>query len=246
MARAPGSTVKRNIDVQRRAQIGEEKRARTRTEILDSAFMLLGRERGLTTRIEEICQAARISRGTFYNYFDSMDQLFDALSFELNHDFNRAVTALLRQMPHAAERVGSAVRYYLERALNDPQWAWAMVNISAGGPIFGADTYQHAQWTAEEGIASGEFKLTGPNSGRDLQLGTTLAAMITQLRNSPSATYPQSVARHVLLGMGVPSERVEDIVATPLPPVNAKLPRNTRGRVRPPIGATGLRANADE
>lgn len=225
--------MKRNIDVQRRAQIGEEKRARTRTEILDVAFTLLGRERGLTTRIEEICKAAKISRGTFYNYFDSMDQLFDALSFELNHDFNRAVTALLRQMPHAAHRAGAAVRYYLERAMNDPQWAWAMVNISAGGPIFGADTYQHAQWTAEEGIASGEFKLTGPNSGRDLQLGTTLAAMITQLRNSPSPTYPVSVARHILLGMGVPSERVEEIVASPLPPVNAKVPRGgSRGRAK--------------
>lgn len=216
---------KRNIDVQRRAQIGEEKRARTRAEILEAAFALLGHDRGLTTPIEDICKAGKISRGTFYNYFSGMDQLFDALSYELNHDFNRAVTAILRQMPHAAERVGAAVRYYLERAMNDPKWGWAMVNISTGGPIFGADTYQHAQWTAEEGIASGEFELTGPNSGRDLQLGATLAAMITQLRNSPSPTYPVSVARHILRGMGVPKDRVEEIVKQPLPPVNEKLIR---------------------
>lgn len=222
MARGAEPMVKRKIDVQRRAQIGEEKRARTRTDILDVAFALLGHEKGLTTPIEDICRAAKISRGTFYNYFTGMDQLFDALSFELNHDFNRAVTAILRQMPSAADRVGAAVRYYLERAIKDQKWGWAMVNISTGGPIFGADTYQHAQWTAEEGIASGEFELTGPNSGRDLQLGATLAAMITQLRQSPSNTYPASVARHVLRGMGVSKDRVEQIVTSALPPVGGR------------------------
>ena len=120
-------------------------------------------------------------------------------------------------MPYAAERAGAAIRYYLERALKDPKWAWAMVNISTGGPIFGAETYRLAQRTAEEGIAAKEFELTGPNSGRDLVLGATLAAMMTQLRNSPSSTYPASVARHVLRGMGVPKDRVEQIVSMPLP-----------------------------
>lgn len=208
---------KRNIDVERRAQIGLEKRARTRTTILEAAFKLLGRERGLTTRIEEIIEEAVVSRGTFYNYFNSMDELFEALQYELNHDFNNAVLAAVSDMPDAAARASAAIRYYLARARQDQQWAWAMVNISSGGPIFGVETYRHAQNTVEEGIASGEFELTGPNSGRDMLLGTTLAALITQLRNPPSDTYPVSVARHVLRGMGVPKDRVEEIVARPLP-----------------------------
>ena len=213
-ARAKRSKPK--IDVERRAQIGAEKRARTRQAVLDAAFELLGRERGLTTRIEEILEVAGISRGTFYNYFTSMDELFDALQYELNHDFNSAVLSELADMPLAAERAGFAIRYYLDRALEDPKWAWAMVNISAGGIIFGAETYKQAQRTVEEGIESGEFELTGPNSGRDILLGTTLAAMVTQLRNPPSPSYAASVARHVLRGMGVPKERVEEIIQRPL------------------------------
>jgi AcrR family transcriptional regulator len=215
--RAARASRKPKIDVERRAQIGQEKRARTRATVLEVAFSLLGRERGLTTRIDEICEAAGISRGTFYNYFTSMDELFDALSYELNHDFNRAVTAVVGRMPRAADRAGSAIRYYLERARKDPKWAWAMVNISAGGPIFGADTYAHAQRTTEEGIESGEFDLISAESGRDLQLGATLAAMITQLHNPSSPTYPAVVARHVLRGMGVAKKRVEQIISRPLP-----------------------------
>lgn len=215
VAKAPRQN-SRKIDIERRAQIGLEKRARTRAMLLEVTFSLLGSEGGLTTRIEEICEAAGVSRGTFYNYFNSVEELYDALSFELNHEFNVKVTDILIQMPTAAERAGSAIRYYLDRAVRDPKWAWAMVHVSASGPIFGADTYRHAQATAEDGIATGEFELTGPNSGRDLQLGATLAAMKTQLTNSPSANYAASVARHVLRGMGVPKDRVEEIVSMPL------------------------------
>lgn len=207
---------KANINVERRAEIGQERRARTRKAILDAAFRLLGTENGLATRIEEIIKAANISRGTFYNYFTSIEELFAALSYELNHDFNDSVLSIVSQMPEASERVGAAVRYYLARAEQDPRWGWAMVNISAFGVIFGELTYRQALTTVEEGIASNEFELTGPISGRDMLLGTTLAAMRTMLTGPPSKTFPVSVARHILRGMGVPKDRTEQIVAMPL------------------------------
>ena len=217
MVATGSSPPKRRVDVQRRAQIGAEKRARTRHALLDGAFDLLGRKAGLTTTIEEICAVSNIARGTFYNYFNSTDELFDALSYDISHDFNQRVTDIVAEMPQAAERAAAAIRYYLDRAVQDPKWAWAMVNISAAGPIFGAETFRQAQITVEEGIASGEFELTGPISGRDMLLGTTLAAMVTTLGGAPSETYPVSVARHVLRGMGVQKDRVEEIIHRTLP-----------------------------
>ncbi len=204
------------IDLKRRAEIGQQKRERTRRLLLDVAFDLLGRVGGRNTRIEEICAAASVARATFYNYFASIDEVFVGVSEDISHDFNRSVHALLDQMPTAAERASAAIRYYLQKASDDPKWGWAMVNISGGGPIFGQDTYDHAELTTRQGIQSGEFEI-GPNTGRDIQLGATYAAMITQLHNSPSVTYPASVARHTLLALGVPKERVEVIVSLPLP-----------------------------
>lgn len=142
---------KRRIDLDRRAQIGEEKRGRTRRQILAVAFELLGHDNGLATRIEEICVAAGISRGTFYNHFSGIAELFSALSYELSHDFNVAVMDTIARMPTAAERAAAAIRYYLNRAAADPKWGWAMVNISSGGPIFGEDTFVAARQTANRG-----------------------------------------------------------------------------------------------
>ena len=211
---------KHRIDVARRAEIGQEKRARTRTAILKAAFVLLGHERGLMTSTDEICKAANISRGTLYNHFTGMEDLLDSLSYELNHDFNQAVLAALTQIDSAAERSAMAIRHYLERARKDPQWAWTMVNISAGGaPTFGKETADQTQLTVTQGIASGEFDLPGPISGRDLLLGTTLHAMVTQLHNSPSSTFPSSVAMLILRGLGIKLKRIESILAKPLVPL---------------------------
>jgi AcrR family transcriptional regulator len=201
----------------RRSQDAGSKRERTRQRLVEAAFKLIGSERGFRVRIEEVCAEAKVSRGTFYNYFPSLEDLFAVLSFELSHEFNLAVHATIARMSDGAERTSAAMRYYLERARRDPQWGWAMVNISATGPLFGADTYAEALTTVEAAIASGEFDLEDARFGRDMILGTCLAAMITQLREGAPDSQPQMVARHILRSLGVPRERVEEVIARPLP-----------------------------
>jgi AcrR family transcriptional regulator len=193
------------------------RRERTRRRLLSAAFALLGSERGRSVRIEEICGGAGVSRATFYNYFSSTDELYAALSFDLSHEFNIAVHATMARMQDTAERASAGMRYYLDRAREDPQWGWAMVHISASGPLFGAETAASALATVEEGIASGEFRLEDARIGRDIILGTALAAMITQLRENLSERHARAVARHVLVGLGVSEERARVIADHPLP-----------------------------
>lgn len=203
---------------QKRTRDTAVRRERTRRRVLDAAFALMGHERGLAVRIEEICAEAGISRGTFYNYFTGLEQVFDALSFDLSHDFNSAVLATMARMEDMAARTDAAMRYYLERARSSPQWGWAMVNISATGPLFGAETFASAQATVEEGIMRGEFVLEDASVGRDMILGTALAAMASQLRGGADADQPRKVARLILRALGVPGDRVEAVVSRPLPP----------------------------
>jgi AcrR family transcriptional regulator len=97
------------IDMKRRAEIGQQKRARTRARILAATFELYGRENGLFTRVEEICLAADVTRQTFYNHFNSMEDLREALTYEVTHDFLVAVTNAVISLPDAAERSSAAM-----------------------------------------------------------------------------------------------------------------------------------------
>lgn len=201
----------------RRAQIGEEKRARTRAKVLDAAFNLIGREKGRFTVVEEVCQQAQISRGTFYNYFDGVEELFDALYHELSHEFNNAVLEEATSMESDIERLSAAVRRYLERAMTDKAWGWAMVNISLSGYIFGFETYKHAEGTIKDGKESGVFTVSDLNLGRDMLLGTVFAAMITCLRDGVAADYPSKIVLQILVGLGVAKDVAKQASSIELP-----------------------------
>lgn len=201
----------------KRAQLGQEQRARTRATILDATFQVIGHEHGRLARIEQVTEVAQIARPTFYTYFSSMEELFAALSYELSHEFNIAVTTYCGTLNNAAEETSAAIRFYLEKAAGDAQWGWGMVNLSIGGPIFGAETFEAAMTTVKSGVADGVFRIADVRVGRDMVLGTTLAAMKTIVSGHKAKSYPALVARQVLMGLGVSAARADKLVALPLP-----------------------------
>lgn len=195
------------------------KRERTRKKILDTAFGLIGNEKGLTVRIEEICAAADISRGTFYNYFTSLEQLFEVLAIDLSHNFNLALASTQDESRSHAEGSNAAVQHYLNRARRDPEWAWAMVHLSAFGPTFGAESWETCYRSIEKGIEAGEFELPNATVGRDLMTGTVLATVRTMLRFGSDRSQPPTIAYHLLRAFGVPDARAKEISESPLPEI---------------------------
>ena len=193
------------------------KRERTRKTILEAAFGLIGNEKGLTVRIEEICAAAEISRGTFYNYFTSLEELFEVLAIELSHDLNRALVLTFDETQSHAEGANAAIQHYLNYARRDPAWAWAMVHLSAFGPSFGAEAWDACYRSIAKGIEAGEFDVPNATVGRDLMTGTVLATVRTTLRGGRSQ--PRVIAYHVLRALGVPDARAREIADRLLPAI---------------------------
>lgn len=203
----------------RRAGVGRERRARTRAKIVAAAFELFGSEEGLFTRIEDIAALAGVTRATFYNHFSNMAELREAVSYEVTHDFLQAVNATTSRLADPRERATTGIRLYLRRARENQRWAWSMVNISANGTVFGAETYRQAELTVVEAMDAGLLQLRNSALGRDMVLGTTLAGVVALLRGEADPDYPELVAGHILLGMGVPFDTAREIANRPLPPL---------------------------
>lgn len=210
--------MRKQIDPARRLEIGAERRARTRARIIAAAFEIFGEERGLFARIEDIVEEAGVTRTTFYNHFaGGMADLRDALTAEVTHDFLTSVTRTITPIPDARQRSAFAVRFYLRRAQRDRRWGWSMLNLSASGLIFGAETYRQAARTVGEGIGDGVFTVRTVELGRDILLGSTLAAMGSIVREAMPAEYPEAVAGYILHALGVPYEEARVIAHLPLP-----------------------------
>lgn len=209
------------FDVERRAEIGRQKRAKTLEKILTATFSIIGQQKGQFASTDEICREASISRGTFYNYFNNIEELFESLSHNLSHDFNSAVTTAIDELEGFSRRSSAAVRLFLEKAKQDRQWGWAMVHISSAGFIFGSEVSEYAMNTLQSGIDTGEFTIKNAEIGTNILLGTTLAAMTTIVneREPQDSTHIEHIAYAILLGLGVERDLAEKIANEPLPKI---------------------------
>jgi hypothetical protein len=79
-----------------------------------------------------------------------------------------------------------------------------MVNMSATGIIFETETHGEAEVTVREAIDAGAFTIPSNKLGRDIILGSTLAAMASMLREEVPKDYPEAIAGHILPALGVP------------------------------------------
>ena len=93
----------------RTPQQNEQVRAASRARILEHALRLFARHGYERTSVKMIAEAAGISQGLLYNYFESKDALLRAI-FEASMDDVRASFAAAETEPDPARRIGRLVR----------------------------------------------------------------------------------------------------------------------------------------
>ncbi|EQB13401.1 hypothetical protein RLDS_16845 [Sphingobium lactosutens DS20] len=195
-----------------------------------AAFNLIGREDGKYYRVEDFCNAASVARGTFYNYFNSIADLYSILADELSADFNDAVHEVIDQPLSAATRTALAIRYHIKAAMDNPSWGWAIVHTSLGSEVLGPVVSMQAKQTIVEGIAAGEFSIRDAELGKALLLGAALGNTLDVLHGRATPDCPERLAQSILLALGVSSEDAAAIVGQPLPELR---PRNDSASASP-------------
>jgi AcrR family transcriptional regulator len=86
--------------------------------ILQAAMNVFGRLGYAETRVEDLLEEARISRPTFYRYFKSKDDVFDAVDEVVSMSFLQTWTSAVESVEGPAEKLEKGVDAYL-------QWLYA-------------------------------------------------------------------------------------------------------------------------
>lgn len=85
VARTPQRSGKIKIDLERRAEIGRERRQKKLLEVLRRIIDYLANQPLRDTNIEDVAAAAGISTRSFYNYFAKKEDIANAIDILLNH-----------------------------------------------------------------------------------------------------------------------------------------------------------------
>jgi len=90
----------------------------TRRAVLDAARSLFGRQGYAQTSVDEIADAARVTKGAVYHHFAGKEALFRAVYAEVEADAQaRAIRAGAAEMP-AIDRIVAMMNGYLDAALD--------------------------------------------------------------------------------------------------------------------------------
>ena len=88
----------------------DRRKARTRQALIDAAVLLIAEGRGDRASIQEITEAADIGFGSFYNHFESKDQLFETASTEVLERWGRMMDRVSAGVTDPAEVFSLSLR----------------------------------------------------------------------------------------------------------------------------------------
>ena len=97
----------RRIDLARRAQIGRDRSARTRAELLAAARALYAARPFDQVTVDDVVGAAGVAKGTFYVHFDSLAELQSLVADELAREFDELLQPRRLALDDPIERIAA-------------------------------------------------------------------------------------------------------------------------------------------
>jgi AcrR family transcriptional regulator len=194
-----------------------DRRRRTRDRLVEAALIVLGRRSADASIIDELTALAGVSRGTFYNYFRSNDELLAAVAEEAGNVLMRIVVPATREVADPAARVATGVRLVLSVAAVHPQFARFVARVGPAALGTGTLASEVVPQDLAEGMRAGRFRVDDPRLAFDLVIGPVLAAFETLQHRALDEAYVDALAAAVLRSLGVPSASATRLASAPLP-----------------------------
>lgn len=93
------------VDLSRRAQIGRDRRARSRKQLVGAARALFSARPLESVTVEEVASAAGLAKGTFYLHFQSLDELWASLAKDLARELAQSLEPVASRRSDPMERI---------------------------------------------------------------------------------------------------------------------------------------------
>ncbi|WP_313805924.1 TetR/AcrR family transcriptional regulator [Sphingobium sp.] len=166
-------------------------------------------------RIEDFIAAAGISRGTFYNYYGTREELLDDLWKRVGSEPFHDIQLASQTIEDPAERFGTEARLILARAARDPTWGWLVYSMSDLSKV-PSDLLSYPRPDLVIGHRSGRFRFTNLDCANDMAVSTLRRALRGVLEQDRTDDYALGMVEMLLRALGISDEEAKMIATQPL------------------------------
>jgi len=206
-----------------RASRLDRRKARTRQALIDAAVRLIAGGRGDRASIAEITEEADIGFGSFYNHFDSKEQLFQTASQEVLERWGQLIDHASAGLTDPAELFAVGTRITGRLGWTHPDIAGFLTGTGMNVLDITTGLVPRALRDIEAGRAAGRFTIPDPEIALSAAVGGMLGLLQMCQRHQErvtEATVDQLTEAELRL-LGVPADEAARLAALPLPPIEA-------------------------
>jgi AcrR family transcriptional regulator len=194
-----------------RSRVGRERRERMIERLMDASMQFCAEQGRLPTVVDDVIKTADVSRGTFYKYFDSVDELIELAGTRLSEQSIREGVVMVANVDRPIYRTAVGLRLIFARSLIDPNWgAFACRRVFVGRGNF---IENHASKEYAAGKTVGEYSFDRLDTVIDITLGAVAAAVRRLSSGSVGDDYIVETSVHILLALGARSRDAADATA---------------------------------
>jgi AcrR family transcriptional regulator len=211
---------------------GARRKLETRARLLEAALLLMSEKSIDRVAINEITEAADVGFGSFYNHFESKEEIFAALIDWAFEDFANTLDHVSCGLSDPAEMIAVAVRHILLRARREPVWARLLIREGSSARVLTRGLGQRLLRDSRRGIATKRFIVADPLASVLSAIGSVLAGITAELHFATSVEnrsrermslgvceegLAERAAVVVLQALGLKRAEAEKIAQRPLP-----------------------------
>lgn len=186
------------------------KRERTRAALIEAAIEVLA-DKGLEgISIDELMRVAGMARGTFYNYFQTREEVVGAVITTLK---DRLRTAVVDRIPadYSSEAVVACSIYgFIKFGKDHPKMGWTLVRIGGDSQWVSGEKFQRCE-AALEGVLGADIQ---PVPGLAFIDGVILMLLRRVLEDRISGEEAEQVLVLAFRGLGIRAAKIRSMMST--------------------------------
>lgn len=203
-----------------RVRVAAERREKTRLKLLESALTVLYEKGPDGVVADDFIAAAGVSRGTFYNYFDTTNDLILALASAMSDEFVAAINEYILTCNSPLERLAAGTRLYMQMTLRFPIWGSFLSRLEARIAVRGQFIEHYITRDLTDALDQGLIQVADVLAARDMVIGSIFYGIGTMAAEPTHADHPQHLIEAILRGLRAPEALIAPLAHGPLPILN--------------------------
>lgn len=197
-----------------------------RAHLLDAVMAVCSSEgKGHGAVIDDVIRHADVSRGTFYKYFDTLEQATAALAHKMADEMaGGGIEKVYDSVVEPLLRTCTGFQLYLLRALIEPQWGDFFCHVG----LLNSESALSARIVGdiEAGMASGDYAVPSIQIALDMLIGTKVEAIRRIISGNVGPDYIVAMTAVVLRALGTSAPKSDHVSARAFERICREAPQN--------------------